>query len=342
MMRTHLFVAPCLIALCGTFFWACAPANDETAPAPAPEAPAPEAAAEPEAAAVEEPVSEAGPRTYPVGDSALLEGIQPEGWNLSTGVEHYQVENLYNKINGRSEMYMSYNVRELTWAGYVNGELPGRFIDVFVYDMQSASGAFGVYAAEREAGQESAGLGRESYASGGNCYFWKGQYYAYVQSSHDDEQGRAAGLQVAQGLDARLADNGEEVRGIGWLPTGGLIEDSITYFLVDALSLEFMTDTFTARYDFGLETEPVCFITRRENAEDAAAVYQLYLGYLEEYGMSTEVIAHGGLEISLGDLGGGYFDGGFVIGDTVAGISAVRGKEEATAAIKAFADRLAE
>ncbi len=58
---------------------------------------------------------------------------------------------------------------------------------------------------------------------------------------------------------------------------------------------------------------------------------------LEDYGMGTEDIEYGPFQIKLGDLGGGYFDGGFVVGNAVAGISAVKGHDEAVAAVKGFA-----
>lgn len=352
-MRMHWLSLGTASLVCAVTIWGCGPSE------------APEEPAAPEEAATLESPAETAPATapaeaeqldngrgqeappaetagdYEVGESALLEGLAPQGWKLSTPVEHYEVETLYNKINGRSEMYMSYNVRELSWAGYVKPDEPGRFIDIFVYDMQSATGAFGVYAAERDADQEKVDLGRDGYTTDGNYYFWKGKYYAYVQSSHDDEAGRKAAFHVASNLDARLQDNDEEIRGLNWLPTEGLQEDSITYFLVDAMSLDFMTDTFTARYDLGLEFEPVCFVTRRESPAAAEALFEEYKGYLEDYGMSTEDLSQGDIQIMIGDLGGGYYDGGFVVRSTVGGISAVQGEENAKMALIEFASLIA-
>lgn len=343
-MHVRLLWLGAVSIICFGSLLACAP-EDATEPAtPAEPAPAEEGAGEaaaPDATAPDDEGAAEADRNYEVGESALLEGLAPAGWQLSTPVEHYEVETLYNKINGRSEMYMSYNVRELSWADYVKDGEPGRFIDVFAYDMQSASGAFGVYAAERDQDPEKVDLGRQGYTSDGNYYFWKGKYYAYVQSSHDDETAREAALHVARALDARLEDSGEEVRGLNWLPTEGLNEDSITYFLVDAMSLDFMTDTFTARYDLGLDFEPVCFVTRRESPVAANELFEQFKGYLNDYAVSTEDLSQGDIQIMLGDLGGGYFDGGFVVRDTVAGVSAVKGEENARHALMTFAARIA-
>lgn len=352
-MRTRWLSFAAVLVVCTAVLWGCGSGEDEPAEAPGAETAAPGVedlpletevtteSAPMEATPAEAEAEEVSGKTYEVGESALLEGLAPEGWKLSTPVEHYEVETLYNKINGRSEMYMSYNVRELSWAGYIKPNEPGRFIDVFVYDMQSASGAFGVYAAERDTDPEKVDLGRQGYTSDGNYYFWKGKYYAYVQSSHEDEEAEKAAWHVAKKLDNRLEDSGEEVRGLNWLPTEGLQEDSITYFLVDAMSLDFMTDTFTARYDLGLEIEPVCFVTRRDSPAAAEELFEQYKEYLNDYATTTEDMSQGDIQIVIGDLGGGYYDGGFVVRATVGGISAVQGEQNAKQALVKFAALIA-
>ncbi len=288
-----------------------------------------------EEAVVEESVQ--GAPDYDTGD--LLEGLSPEGWKPSGPIEHYNVATLYNKINGRSELYMSYNVRGLSWVDLVQDEDQGRFIDVFIYDMRDATGAFGTYAVEREIDQPSAGLGREAYVSDGNHYFWKGKWYAYVQSSHDDEEGRAAGYAVAKALVDRLEDSGEAVRGLDWLPEDGLVRDSITYFLVDAMSLDFMTDTFMAKYEMG-SGRVTCFITKRDSEEAAAKIVEEYGTYMEDYGEAGEHYDIDGIDVVIADLGGGYYDAIFHYGVTAAGVSAVKGKEETQSAAKAFVGRV--
>jgi hypothetical protein len=82
------------------------------------------------------------------------------------------------------------------------------------------------------------------------------------------------------------------------------------------------------------------FMTRRETPEDAAEVVQKFAGYLERYG--DDVAAHDvdGTQVTVADLGGGYFDGVFQIGNVAAGVSAVEGAEATVKAATAILEKL--
>jgi hypothetical protein len=270
----------------------------------------------------------------PFGDDALLAGLAPAGWSQVGEIEHYNVASLYDKIDGRSELYMSYDVRGLSWSSYVKDGDSSRFIDVFVYDMRSPTNAFGIYSVEREVDQPAVDVGREGYRTGSNYYFWKGNHYAYVNSSHVSDEATAAGLALANGVASRLADDGGPVLGQDWLPREGLIEDSVQYFKVDAMAMDFMTETFTGQYRWG-ETPAKAFITKRASEDDAVAVLREYHKYLADYGDEVERFDVDGVEEAEADLGGGFYDAVFRLGDTVAGITALQGADPAkTAAVK--------
>lgn len=267
----------------------------------------------------------------PFGDDALLAGLAPAGWSQTGEIEHYNVASLYDKIDGRSELYMAYDVRGLSWVSFVKDGDTSRFIDVFAYDMRSPTNAFGIYSVEREVDQPAVDVGREGYRTGSNYYFWKGNYYVYVNSSHVSDEATAAGLALAQGVAARLTDDGGPVHGLDWLPREGLIEDSVQYFKVDAMAMDFMTETFTGQYRWG-DTPVKAFITKRASGDDAAVVLGEYHKYLADYGDEVEKYEVDGVEVAIADLGGGFYDAVFRVGDTVAGITALQGADATKAA----------
>jgi hypothetical protein len=273
------------------------------------------------------------------GDDSLLEGLAPEGWKQSGKIEHYNVASLYDKINGRSELYMAYDVVGLSWVSFAQNDDPNFFMDVFLYDMRTPTGAFGIYSVEREPDQPKVDLGREGYRTESNYYFWKGKYYCYIQTSLDTDVAVAAGLGVAQKVAERLGDSGEPVIGLDLVPLDGLVADSIQYFKADAMSLDFMTDTFTAKYPVD-GTVVTAFMTRRASEDDAKTVAAEYLKYFEEYGEGTTKETIDGVEFAFSDLGGGFHDGVFQSGALVAGVSAVEGKDAARAATLAVARKL--
>ena len=287
-----------------------------------------------EVAATEEPAVDTSIReASEYGDDALVSDLNPDGWTQTGDIEHYNIAALYTKIDGRSELYMAYDVRGLSWVSMEQDENKDNFLDVFIYDMQSTTGAFGIYSVEREEGLEQVDVGAdEAYKSGSNIYMRKGAYYAYINASQPNEANDAASFSIAKKLMERVPADDTPVRGLDWLPEDGLITDSVAYFKADAMSLDFMTDTFLANYDFG-QGKVRMFISKRENAEDANAIYEQFKAYGNDYGDSVELQEVGFSEAAFTDWGGDYFDVVAVKGNTITGLTNVEGKANAVAAM---------
>ena len=71
-----------------------------------------------------------------------LEGLTPEGLTKKSPVRHYTEANLYDKINGRSELFHSYDVTGMTFVTFSTADDPSKFLDVFLYDMTTPLNAF--------------------------------------------------------------------------------------------------------------------------------------------------------------------------------------------------------
>jgi len=333
----------------------CAPSEDHAAPAAVESAPAAavetqsaapaapvqtiETASAPAAAAPVEADAEGGDAidhsitdaSAPFGDDNLVKDLAPQGWKQTGPIEHYNVAALYNKINGRSELYMAYDVLGLSWVSFVQESDPDNFVDLFVYDMRTPKNAFGIFSVEREPGQTPAQLGRLSYQTGSNMYFWQGNHYGYVNASRTNDANSKAAHDVLAGLMTRLSDSGETIDGLDWLPQEGLIQDTVQYFKADALSLDFLTDTFAGQYQMG-DKKVRAFVSRRKDEAEAAALLASFTQYSKDYAEGAETTTVDGVEVSMADWGG-VFDGVFHLGSTVAGVSNVEGKDNVNAAL---------
>jgi hypothetical protein len=333
---------------------ACTPATDDAAAPTSPEQTAPTAApaatptattpavdehAEHAAADGSEAVDRSITDAAPFGDDAMLQGLVPNGWKQAGPIEHYNVATLYNKINGRSELYMAYDVLGLSWVSFVKEDSPNDFLDFFVYDMRTPTNAFGIYSVEREPGQESAGLGRLSYRTGSNLYFWQGKYYGYMNASRENETNSTTGLAVLTALMPRLHDTGEAVAGIDLLPKDGLIEDTVQYFKVDAMSLDFLNDTWSGQYVIG-DAKVRGFISQRASADECGQILGAFREYGDSYAESTSDAKSEGVDVVVSDWGGGFFDAAFCIGPVFAGASNVEGRENLDAAVASLIKQL--
>ena len=273
------------------------------------------------------------------GDDALLTGLVPEGWSQAGDIEHYNVASLYTKIDGRSELYMAYDVRGLSWISMKDSDNKDNFIDVFVYDMDSPSGSFGIYSVEREEGQEALKVGDEGYKTGSNFYFRKGRFYGYINSSTNNAENDAAGFAVAKGLMDRIETDSRQILGLDWLPKEGLINDSLQFFKADAMSLDFLTNTMFGNYQVG-DNKVRAFMTVRADEADAAAIYAGFKSYGTDYADKVDFETIEGIEAALTDWGGDFYDGVVQIGTTIVGVSNVEGRELAVSSISSLIKQL--
>ena len=139
---------------------------------------------------------------------------------------------------------------------------------------------------------------------------------------------------MAQTVADRLPDSGESVWGLSVFPPGGRVAGSIQYFMRDALSLDFLQNTFTARYvQDGAEV--TAFLSRQPSEEVAVRALEAYRAYISDYGELSDRRQTGEGRLIVGDMGG-FYDVVILRGDTVGGVTMV---EDRALALK-FAEEL--
>jgi hypothetical protein len=247
--------------------------------------------------------------------------LTPKDWTLAETADTFSAENLYERINGRAELYLSYDVVSLTTATFERGENSLEYIELSVYDMGTPVNGFGIFSVERFPGDPPLDLGRLSYQSDASVYVWKGQFYIVVIASDFTEQLSQLSLEIAQQAVAFLSDEGEPVWGLSAFPQENLIQDSIQYFNADALGLEFMGQTYTAKYRHG-DKEIMALLSRKKSEEAATKTVSLYAKYSEQYGNGFKDQAINGTPGILCDMRG-VFDILFHKGKIVCGILSV-------------------
>lgn len=183
----------------------------------------------------------------PASRCALVQDLgdaTPEGWVRSGEVEQYTPQNLYEKIDGLAELFLSYDVVGLTFASFVALADADAVLDVHVYDMGTPTNAFGVFSVERSPEEPPVDIGRAGYGSDANLYVWKGQYYLKIIASDTTDELAKAGMALAKKLAGSLADSGRQVWGRQAMPRADRVPRSLRYFQVDAMGLDFMRSTY--------------------------------------------------------------------------------------------------
>lgn len=124
-------------------------------------------------------------------------------WLSPTGIEHFSPDELYIKIDGQAEAYLSFGVVGLSFGTYSRRDDATRTIDVYWYDMGSPESARRILEQEQPADRTVVSIGDAAYTSAGAVFFRVGRHYVQVlpAQSADAEVAR----RIAEHLAASIA-----------------------------------------------------------------------------------------------------------------------------------------
>jgi hypothetical protein len=263
----------------------------------------------------------------------MLAALAPKGFKIHGRVMWFTPENLYELIDGRAEFYLAYDMVGMCFVRFTTSSDSAIFINVSIYDMATPTNAFGVFSAERPPNSTQLKLGRDAYRSAADYYIWKGQYYVQVVAPDDSVELQQVTRDMAGKITESLYDSNEPVWGLTALPKANLVPQSVRYYLVDAMALDFMRNTYTARYTRG-ETDVTVFLSRRDSVESARATAAKFTEHANLYGDEANRLTVDGIELLSCDMGGIY-DIVFQKGRLVAGVIEV---EDQNTAVQAAID----
>jgi hypothetical protein len=220
-------------------------------------------------------------------------------------VVYFTPENIYEQINGRAEFYLAYDMVGMFFASYEYTLDSRHFVELSVFDMGTPTNAFGAFSAQRSVGSPGTGLGRASYQTGAHQYVWAGQYYMQVIASDTTALVRDIAFEMAGKSARALHDTGEPVWGLTALPEDGLIPGSEQYFLVDAMGLDFLQNTYMARY-ISDGAEVAVFVSRMESPDAATRAVARFHDHASKYGDTVDRLTQTGYDLVVADMGGAY------------------------------------
>jgi hypothetical protein len=251
----------------------------------------------------------------------MVSDSTPKGWQIFDEVKQFTPENLYEQINGRASFFIAYDMIRMTYVSFVNSDKTSQFINLSIYNMGTPTNAFGVFSAERSQGESPLELGRAGYRSDANYFIWKGQYYIRIISSEATNEFQRIGMDLARKVTDFLLDSGEQVWGLTALPLTDRMPESVQYFKVDAMGLDFMRNTYTATYRKG-NTLVTAFLSQQDSAESAQTKVVRYAAYANKYGKGIDRLKAGEVELVSCDMGGSY-DVVYQKGRLIGGVSYV-------------------
>ena len=187
----------------------------------------------------------------------------PGGW-VRGEIETYDPDTLFEKIDGKADAYLAYDVVGLTFASYADPAAPDDYVDVYLYDMGEPMNAYGMYRAERTGAEAPVPLGEEGCAPGGAVFARKGTIYQQVLPGSDAAAAEA--FAVARRAADAIAPADPAPADPDWFPAEG--RTVIRYELRDCLMIPSLAGAHLAVYADGTKV----VVATAESEEDAARV----------------------------------------------------------------------
>lgn len=310
------------------------PAAAPAAAAPTAAAPAaaatpglPKAVVEAELAAVPQPQK---------GIAAMLPLAElPAGWAVGKSGEHYletfNAENLFEKIDGRAESFLQYDVKGMAYTYYHPEGDESNDVQVYVFELANTLKALGKYGSEKPEEAKALEVGTEGYTAAGSTLFYSGKYYTQIVSTKDDPKFAGFALEMAKRIAAKqkpeaaaaapgapgaAAESTPESL-FALLPAGSG-KGNPSYVAQDVFGYSFLSDVFLADYSEGNVTWKG-FVRPYASPEEAKAVLDKYLSSAKQDGADIKEVKAEGADRMIVASNIGLVDAFFLKGNTLAG-----------------------
>ena len=220
-------------------------------------------------------------------DKVLPAPVCGEGWGMDGKVALYDRDNLFERVNGESELYFPYGFELLASARYVNSNNPKASFDADVYRMGTLLDAFGIYASYRKREDAGIGIGAEGTFSGSQLFFYQGRYLVRLQATGDPLPGEAAFLACGRAIARDLPAAAGRPNELELFSVPVVVPKSERYIATSLLGYDFFRRGVMA--DALLGGEQVQLFLVPEDSRDAArTAFTRYRDYLKTAGKGLQ------------------------------------------------------
>ena len=214
------------------------------------------------------------------------------GWKQSGEIQTFTSKDLYEYIDGASDLYLSYDFQELDVAEYQNERKAA--ITIEVYRHQTPEDAFGIYSQERFPTAAFLAIGAQGYSEKDFLNFVAGPYYVKISSYKLEAEGQETLVSFARKLAEHLGQKGQLPSILKSFPGEGKVSNSEKFIAKKFLGYPFLYSAFTADYSLSEKKFQVFIIDRGDRNECGTMIEK----YLQELGQAPKNAVEGRLTLS--------------------------------------------
>ncbi|MBI1321715.1 hypothetical protein GC170_00805 [bacterium] len=279
----------------------------------------------------------------------------PAGWTIGKlgdkHLETFNAENLFEKIDGRAESFIQYDVRGMAYTYFHPVGDDSNELQLYIFEMANDLKALGKYGSEKPEETKPVQVGTEGYSASGSLLFRTGKYYTQIVSTKDDPKfnefalaiaKRVAAAQGAGSASEGTKEGGESMAGpdaiFAMLPQGQG-KANPKYVAQDVFGYAFLSDVFMADYEAGGSTWQG-FLRPYASPEEAKAMYDKYLETVKADGAEVKPETSKDCDAMVVSSNIGLVDVVFLKGNTLGGVNGATQAKPALEFAKAFATAL--
>ncbi len=195
-------------------------------------------------------------------------------WKPSKDIQVYLEDNLFDYINGASELYLSYDFRQLDVVYFKNRRK--QEITVEIYTHASPLFAYGIYSQERSPDVNYLNIGAESYIDGSNMFILTGKHYLKIYSYDLGDDSEAVLTEFARSFVELLNSDHSLPLLLSAFPEQNLRPKSIQFVAKNLLGYSFFVKGYQAFYDFNDE-QCRLFIIKSVSIKESNDLFKKYI-----------------------------------------------------------------
>lgn len=199
-------------------------------------------------------------------------------WTKPVKLSTYDANNLWDKIDGAADGYLSYNFEELTIGDYTAKD--GKYISLEVYRHKTPEDAFGIYSQERPQEGKFQAIGAQGYEVEGSFNFVSDRYYVKVRSNYSDAASMNTIREIAKKAAALISGTSSLPEILRLFPQKMKLPNTEQYINSNFLGYSFLGRAFTSTYSLNGSTFNL-FIIKNDSPASAKETLIKYLAQVK-------------------------------------------------------------
>jgi hypothetical protein len=214
-----------------------------------------------------------------VGDSGIVAFSPPEQFGPDT---------LFEKINGRADLYLATGFVRLDAQRFTADTIPDDWVEVFVYDMDTPENAFSVFSTQRRSDALPDKVAPFAYRTENALFMVHEHHYLeFIGTAASEAVHAVMGTLAQRFIDANADTTTPSPVGANLFPALGMVPDSLQLIAANAFGHEQLDRIYTADYLID-DTHLTAFASDRQTPDAASDLADDFRRALIAYGATQQ------------------------------------------------------